>query len=127
MAIDVDAHRVSGPDDNQYGLFCRFQDEGNYYEFDISGDGYYAIFLRQGGEYRTLASWTATKAINQGQASNHLSVLCEGDRLGMWINGEFVAEVFDDTFSEGEIALIAGSIDEPDVLVAFDNLRVSQP
>jgi S1-C subfamily serine protease len=127
VVIDVDARQVSGPDDNQYGLCCRFQDKDNYYEFDISGDGYYAIFLLQGGESKTLARWTATKAINQGQASNHLSVRCEGDRLAMWINGEFVAEVFDDTFSEGKMSLIAGSFDEPDVLVAIDNLRVSEP
>lgn len=127
VIIEVDARQVSGPNDNKYGVFCRFQDEDNWYEFDISGDGYYAIFLQQGGEFKTLAHWTATTAIEQGPASNHLSVLCQGDRLAMWINGRFVAELFDDTLSQGGIALVAGSFYEPDVLVAFDNLRVSQP
>jgi S1-C subfamily serine protease len=125
--IDVDARQVGGPDDNQYGLFCRYQDGDNFYEFDISGDGYYAIFVQQDGEYTTLVKWTATNAIRPGQASNHLTVLCEGDRLAMWINGEFVAEVFDGTFSEGEMALMAGSFDEAGVVIAFDNLQISQP
>jgi S1-C subfamily serine protease/tRNA A-37 threonylcarbamoyl transferase component Bud32 len=127
VMIDVDARQVSGPNDNQYGLYCRYQDADNFYEFDISGDGYYAIFLQQGGEYKTLAKWTATNAIRQGQASNHLTVLCQEDRLALWINGKFEAEVFDDTFSDGEIALTAGSFDEPGVLIAFDNLRASRP
>ena len=127
VKIDVDARQVSGPDDNQYGVYCRYQDADNFYEFDISGDGYYAISLLQAGEYKTLANWTATNAIKQGLASNHLAVLCEGNRLAMWINGEFVAEVFDDAFNDGEIALVAGSFDDPNVAVAFDNLRVSEP
>ena len=47
--------------------------------------------------------------------------------MAMWINGEFVTEVFDDVLSEGEIALAVGSFDESDVMIAFDNLRVSVP
>lgn len=127
VVIDVDARQVSGPDDNQYGLFCRYQDNDNFYEFDISGDGFYAIYLQKDGEYQSLKKWTATSAIRQGEATNHLTAICDGDRLALWVNGEFVAEVFDDSLSEGEIALAIGSFDEPDVVIAFDNLRVSAP
>jgi hypothetical protein len=127
VMIEVDARQVSGPDDNQYGLLCRYQDLDNFYEFDISGDGYYAIYLKRAGEFKALAQWTATNAIRQGESSNHLAVTCEGNRLAMSVNGELVAEVFDDTFSEGEVAMIAGSFDEPGVVIAFDNLQVSAP
>jgi S1-C subfamily serine protease len=125
--IEVDARQVSGPDDNQYGLLCRYQDVDNYYEFDISGDGYYAIYLRRAGEFKALAPWTATNAIRQGESSNHLVVTCQGNRLAMSVNGDLVAEVFDDTFSEGEVAMIAGTFAEPGAVVAFDNLQVSAP
>jgi hypothetical protein len=127
VVIDVDTRQVSGPNNNQYGVFCRYQDSDNFYEFDISGDGYYAISLRQGGEYKVLKTWTSTNAIKQGEARNHLTVICEGNRLTLQINGQFVAQVSDDSLSEGKIALVAGSFEEPNVLIAFDNLRVSKP
>jgi hypothetical protein len=127
VAIEVDARQVSGPDDNQYGLLCRYQDIDNFYEFDISGDGYYAIYVKRAGEFKTLAPWTATNAIRQGESRNHLAVTCQGNRLAMSVNGELVAEVFDETFSEGEVAMIAGTFDEPGVVIAFDNLQVSAP
>jgi S1-C subfamily serine protease len=127
VVIDVDARQVSGPDDNQYGLLCRYQDSDNFYEFDISGDGYYAIYLNRAGEFKTLAPWTATSAIRQGESSNHLAVTCQGNRLALSVNGDLVAEAFDDTFSEGEVAMIAGTFGEPGVVVAFDNLQVSAP
>ncbi|MFQ5613728.1 MAG: trypsin-like peptidase domain-containing protein [Anaerolineae bacterium] len=127
VRIDVDARQAGGPDDNQYGLYCRYLDRDNYYEINISGDGYYSFYLQHEGEIKTLIKWTATQAINQGQDSNHLTVLCEGDRLALWVNGEFIDEVFDDTLSEGEISLVAGTYDEANVLIAFDNLQVSKP
>jgi branched-chain amino acid transport system substrate-binding protein len=127
VIIDVDARQVSGSGYGSYGLDCRYQDQDNFYELAIRTDGYYRILMRQGGEYRILKEWTATNAIYQGQASNHLTAICEGDRLALWVNGEFVTEVFDDSLSEGSIALVASPFEKPNVLVAFDNLRVSVP
>jgi len=127
VAVEVDARQVSGPDDNLYGLLCRYQDRDNFYEFDISGDGYYAIYVKRAGEFKTLVPWTATSAIRQGESSNHLAVTCQTNRLAMSVNGELVAEVFDETLSEGEVAMIAGTFDEPGVVIAFDNLQISNP
>jgi hypothetical protein len=127
VVIDVDARQIEGPDDNNYGVICRYQDVNNFYRILISGDGYYTILKYLDGENTTLIQWTATGAINQGNASNHMTVTCEGDRLALVINGQFVAETFDDTFADGDIGLTAGAYDEPGVSVAFDNVVVTQP
>jgi hypothetical protein len=127
VVIDVDAFQLAGPDNNDFGVFCRYQDAENFYRILISGDGYYAIIRQTGGESTPLIDWTRSSAIELGAVRNHLSVVCDGDYLGLWVNDEFVAEAFDDTLGEGDIGLTAGTFDEPGVQVAFDDLVVTAP
>jgi hypothetical protein len=48
--ISAEARQVSGPNDNAYGLICRYQNEENFYAFLVSGDGYYSIAKYQSGQ-----------------------------------------------------------------------------
>ena len=41
--IVVEATKVGGPDDNDFGVICRYEDESNFYFFIISSDGYYGV------------------------------------------------------------------------------------
>jgi hypothetical protein len=41
--ISVQTRQISGPNDNAYGVICRYQSPENFYVFLISGDGHYAI------------------------------------------------------------------------------------
>jgi len=38
--IEVDAVRLEGPDNDNFGVICRFKDNKNFYAFVISHDGY---------------------------------------------------------------------------------------
>ena len=38
VRIDVDAGKNAGPDDNDFGVFCRYQDTENFYFLIISSD-----------------------------------------------------------------------------------------
>ena len=49
VIITAQARQVSGPDDNAYGVICRYQNEENFYLFLVSGDGYFAIGKYQSG------------------------------------------------------------------------------
>jgi len=50
LVVEVDATQVSaGPEnDNDYGVICREQGDGNGYYLLVSGDGYYAILKGEG-------------------------------------------------------------------------------
>ena len=48
-SIEVDATKTGGPDNNDFGLICRYQDDNNFYFFIISSDGKEAIGMYQGG------------------------------------------------------------------------------
>lgn len=124
FVLVVDAQQMGGSDDNSYGVQFRYQDVANFYEFDISGDGYYILGKYVDDEWVDIISWTATEHINQGENFNHIEVMCRGDRIELYVNGHHLVTVTDDTFVSGDIGLIAGANEEPNVHVAFDNLEV---
>ncbi len=129
VRIDAEAIKIDGPDNNTFGILCRLQDEKNFYAFVISSDGYAGIYKVVDGAYSLLnhQSMEFTSAIRQGEAINYLSATCEGDQLGFTVNGEMLFEVKDEQFLSGDIGLMAGSFDDPQVNIFFDNITVFKP
>lgn len=129
VRIEVEAIKVSGPDDNAIGVLCRVQDEKNYYGFVISSDGYAGIYKVVNGEYTLLnsSSLEFSSAIHQGDAINYLSVSCNKNQLLFEVNGTNLFSIKDEQFERGDIGLITGSFEEPKVNVFFDNLTVFKP
>lgn len=124
LIFEADARQVSGPDNNAYGLLFRYKNKDNFYRFSISGLGKYEIDKRLEGEWVSIKKWTPSEAINQGVAANHLKVICQGNTIEVYVNDQHLATVTDDSFSEGYIALTAAAYEEPDVHVAFDNVKI---
>lgn len=131
FVLDVDTTQVEAPsnDNNGYGVIARVQPgpEGDGYAFYISGDGYYTIQKVVGGDYEPLVDWTTSPAINQGNASNHLHIVCDGPNLSLTVNGQFLAETTDNAYASGDIALAAGTLEAEPTEIRFDNVRVTAP
>lgn len=126
LVLDVDATKVDGVDDNHFGVIARFQDNQNFYLFSISSDGYYQIGYFENDEFTPLVDWSESEAINQGDATNHIQLKCQGDMLTWSVNGQELAEVQDGRFQTGDIGLYVGSSDEPPVKIAFDDLVIRE-
>ncbi len=126
FAIEVDARQVEGSLDSSLGPIVRVQaEEENYYWFQISGDGYFSVELKEEGEWILLHEWEASSAIKQGlDATNQLRVICYEDHFSFYANGTHLIDVTDDALRAGNVGLAAGAYDEPPVAVQFDNLRV---
>lgn len=129
VVIDVDAGKISGPNDNDYGLLCRYQDTRNFYFLIISSDGYYGIGKVEDGEQQLLAppQMYHSEFIRIGEDSNHIQAICSGSDLKLTVNGDLLAEASDSSFNTGDIGLIVGSFDDPGVDIWFDNLSVRVP
>lgn len=132
--IAVQTRQVSGPNDNAYGLICRYVDDENFYIFLISGDGYYAIGKYESGvsqiQYLTGNDpnfFVQSEVINTGVATNLLRASCVGNQLTLTINGNPVASVTDDTFTVGDIGVAASTFETDRVVIEFDNLTVTAP
>jgi hypothetical protein len=129
VRIEVDATKSFGPDNNDFGIICRFQDSDNFYYLIVSSDGYQVIGKYQDGDsqYLSAEKMQPTTAMDAGNATNHIRADCNGSTLTLYANGRQLASVTDSSFSSGDIGLIVGTFDEPDVGILFDDLIVYEP
>lgn len=129
LVIEVDATQVSAPanDNNDYGVVCRRQANGDAYYLLISGDGKYSIQKNLGDEFVRLVDWTSSDAIRRGNATNRIRAVCDSSDLMLFANGELLAEVSDSAFFEGDIGLTAMTYEDEPTEIHFDNLVVSAP
>jgi len=128
--IQVDATKGGGPDDNNFGIFCRMDENASrFYYFVISSDGYYGIGKMTGGQQILLGDdvMQPSEHIHQGYAQNHIQAECVGERLSLSVNGNQIAEVIDQEYSAGQVGLLAGSFDTPGVDIYFDDFLVTKP
>lgn len=128
VRIEVDVTKLNGPDENRAGLMCRYQN-GNYYFFVISTDGYYAVGKFINGQAVLLGqSEMQASSFVQAEASmNHLRADCIGDSLTFYVNFNLLAGATDSDLASGDVGLLAGSFSEPGVDVLFDHFVVMQP
>jgi hypothetical protein len=129
VSIEVDATKNGGPDDNDFGVICRYSSFDQFYYAVISSDGYYGITkvtsdssTRLGGEDMQPSNY-----INQGSATNYIRFDCKGDKLSLYVNGQLVDQQTDSEYTSGNVGLIAGTYDTPGTDILFDNFSVLQP
>lgn len=129
VSIEVDVTKLEGPEDNNFGLICRFVDDGNFYFFWVSSDGYQTIGKYQNGESSLISgdSMQSTSAVFAGNATNHLRADCIGSQLTLYANGEMLSTVTDTSFSSGDVGVMVGTFEEPNLGMLFDNFIVRAP
>jgi len=128
--IEVEATKLGGPEENDFGIICRYKDENNFYFFTISSDGYYGIAkIIDGAEYLVGMEELGfdESAIKAGESTNLIGADCIGTTLTIYANGKKLAEVSDSDLSSGDIGLIASTSEEPGTDILFDNLILWLP
>jgi len=129
VAVEVDATLMAGPENNDFGIQCDYQDVDNFYFGLVSSDGYAVIGKVQDGESTYLSSeqMQSVSGINAGNSTNNLRFVCNNGDLTLYANGSQVAYVYDTTFSSGKVGLQVGTFDEGGVDMLFDNFIVTTP
>jgi len=125
FAVQVQARRVEGSDEGDYGLIIRVGPGGEeFYNFAISAGGYYNIYKRESDGWTELVGFTQDRAIVGDGDWDLLRVEADGPTMSFLVNGEPLATVEDDDLTSGMIGLYAATYEDPEMLVAFDNLMV---
>jgi hypothetical protein len=130
VIIEVDAHRLSGSADNEYGVICRYVDGDNFYYLAISTDGYYNIGKMSQGEWLPLGDGTIGSndtAILGGTDVNHIKATCEGDSLSLEANGILLMTTTDKEIANGDVGMYACTYQNPGSTIVFDNYIVTRP
>lgn len=129
VRLEVDALHIAGPDDNLFGLVCRYRDDDNFVFLVASSDGFAGIGQYRNGERSMLSGGAMLPAepIAPRGYSNHLAAECLDDSLRLFINGSPVAEAVPASSQGGDVGLIAGAYAQPGVEIFFDNFSVRVP
>lgn len=132
VIINVTARQISGPNNNAYGVICRYRDEQNFYLFLVSGDGYYTI-----GKYEASSpqiqyltpndEFGYSDIINQGVATNEIRAACVGNELSLAVNGIPVFATTDGTHTHGDIGVGASTLEPGTAQIRFDDFSVLEP
>jgi hypothetical protein len=128
FVLEVDTWQRAGPPESSYGILFRVQEDGQFYRFDITGNGLYMIERRglDGSWTRLLPDWTPSPAIGQGlNVANRLKVIAAGPSLTFYANDVLLTQLTDDTLAAGGIALDAGTFGGANLQASFDNLTVT--
>ena len=130
VRIEVDATKINGPDDNDFGIICDYQDDDqNFHVGLISSDGYAVIakLENQSWSYLSSDNMIPVDNINQGAATNHIRFDCNQGSLNLYVNGVLIASAYDTTFVGGDVGLQVGTFDTGGVDILFDNFVVTKP
>lgn len=130
VRVEVDATKVGGSDDNDFGILCHYQDNNNFYQLLISSDGYVGIIKFLDGSMHSIAAETLLEhsAVHMGNAQNHIRADCIGDTLTLYVNGQQVSTAQDTTFTgNGDVGVFAGTYDVAGTDIHFDNFIVTTP
>jgi hypothetical protein len=129
VQVEVDATKNAGPDENDFGIICRYTDKGSYYYGWISSDGFYGIFKKStdGGRELGLGGEQFSDKILTGVATNHIRFDCVGSTLTLYANGTMIDQQTDTSYTTGNVGLIAGTYVEVGTDILFDNFYVYNP
>jgi hypothetical protein len=125
----VSASRLGGPNDNYFGIICRFQAPESYYGFLVSSDGYFGIIKVMNGQFQLLGTQNMeySDVIIKDRATNRVRGDCIGSSLTLFVNGIQLETVTDRGFQAGDVGLLAGSHEIWGVDILFDDFAVYQP
>ena len=126
VVIEINARVEQSSTDGEYGLLCRYQDDDNLYMFEVTQDGYYAIYKLLNGNWVPLIDYTYSSLVDSLDSAN-LQASCVGNTLRLAVNGKLLGEIQDNSISSGDYGFFAGTFYNSGNIVSFDDLVVSQP
>jgi hypothetical protein len=118
------------PTEAKAGLMFWYEDENNFYVFEIAPNAKASVWRRQRGKWLAQVKWKDAEAGNAGDgASNELKVTTVGGDATFSVNGAEFAKLSDGSPPEKgqQIGLLAASPEAGDASFAFDDLKVTKP
>jgi len=137
--LTVDANLTKGSQANGYGIYIRGTsdqslDFATYYRFEVYGDGSYAIFkgtVNAAGvsNNQQLVNYTPTTIINKAGKVNHIAISAKGSTMTLYVNGQKLKTIIDDTYASGSVALFVSNLPQSPAGAAttFSNLVIYPP
>lgn len=117
-----------GRNNNNVSLVCRMNSDGTqWYEFSVESGGLWYLYAVDDG-YNIIDNG-GTNALKQGKEVNEYKLVCEGNEITMFINGDEVKSVTDNTygFNEGYVGFNISSLNVLPITVEVNWFEISEP
>jgi outer membrane murein-binding lipoprotein Lpp len=126
VRVDARAENL-GNNNNAITLICRSNDRG-WYEFNVQNSGLYQIYRydRSANDFILLYNG-GVQNLRVGKDTNDYTIICEGDRLTLGVNGKEVRTVEDSFLDEGQVGISVQSFGSWPVLVEVDYITIGLP
>lgn len=113
------------------GFYCRFTLEGGY-AILVSAIGSYTIgyYVKdKNGElkWEDLMTWANHTALRSGMnQTNRLRVICDGDKLRIYLNGTLATSLKDTRFKRGKLYLAVVPSEKSNLEITFSDLQLRE-
>ena len=133
IRVDVRAEN-RGDNTNNISIICRYDEDAGWFEFNMYNSGLYNIYYGRWKSSGTQATYLliadgGSNAIHQGKAVNDYTVICKGNTLSLFINGDEVQTITQNMYMlrEGQVGVGVSSFDRLPVRVGFDSVEIREP
>jgi hypothetical protein len=108
---------------DRHGLVFRAEGSDQAYLYGLSCDGRFSLRKWDGEGFIVLLDWVPDERIQIGEgAVNRLGIMLQGERMTMYINGNLLGEIRDDTYQEGTLGLFIASLNTEGYRVLVDEI-----
>lgn len=113
----------------EYGIAFRYSlsyGRASLYEFMITSDGKYRLFKFFGDHvtYKSPVPLTTSPLVRRAPSKNRLGVLAQGSTISLYINGQRVSTITDDSLASGGVAMFASSGPNDLARISFDRMTL---
>lgn len=127
VAISLNAEN-RGRNNNNVSLVCRMNEDGDqWYEFSVESGGVWYLYAVDGG-YNVIGNG-GTNSLKQGKEVNEYGLVCEGNKITMYVNGDKINTITDTkySFNDGYVGFNISSLNVLPITVEVNWFEVSAP
>lgn len=117
-----------GRNNNNVSLVCRMNEDGTqWYEFSVESGGLW--YLYGVDDAYNIIDNGGTNALKQGKEVNEYQLICDGDQITMFVNGNKIKTVTDNTygFNEGYVGFNISSLNVLPITVDVNWFEIAEP
>jgi len=129
ITVRTDASLAKAGADSKavFGVMCRVQEDGSGIFFAVRSDGYGSIQEWDGVSLTSLTDWVYSGSIKTGIDANYIEGTCSGSNYSLYVNGDYVTDVDDTSFTDGRIGVAVVPDPAASVRVDFDFVEGLKP
>ncbi|SDW87499.1 Caspase domain-containing protein [Lutibacter oricola] len=120
--IESNIQKISGVQDNGYGIIFGRKDNDNEFVFLVTGNGSYKIYYEKEGKETKLVDWKNSSYVNKSNyANNKFTVTKIGSKLKFYLNDYLVHSTYFRRFMGNRLGWSVSSKQK----ISIDNLKIT--